>query len=317
MAEEAKEFHKQLQIGPVQISVDAKANAQTSESPAEVQPGEAPAEVSEYWLGVACNPVPEALGSQLALGEHLGLLVRQVVPESPAAKAGILRDDVLVKASGKLLANPEDLIAVVNAGKDKKIALELIREGKKTTVTVQPEKRPEHMVATAGKGWGDEADMRALQGWLDHLMPNEGSPMQFHIVRPGAILPSGASVYPNLPDNVTVTITKHGEEPAKIAVHQGDKKWEVTEKELDKLPKDVRPYVDQMLSPFWRGNVTFSRKGAAGFAAPWTGAPLPAPEMGPPGTHLQKRLDDMSRQIEEMQKSLEQMRKKDPKPSKP
>jgi membrane-associated protease RseP (regulator of RpoE activity) len=273
------------------------------------------AEAGDYWLGVACFPVPDVLQSQLGLGEHEGLLIRQVVPESPAAKAGIRPDDVLLKAAGKSLASPEDLIKVVSAGKDQKVALELIRAGKKMTLDVQPEKRPAHMRGKPEGRWGGEGDWQALEGWLDHMLPNEGAPLQFHIVRPGAILPLGSPLYPDLPDNVTVVITKHGQEPARIAVHEGDKKWEVTEKELDKLPKDVRPYVDQMLGSAWRGPM--AGKAAAGFGASWTAAPAPGQGMIRSDTRLQKRLDEMSRQMEEMQKGLEQLRQKNGPPGKP
>ena len=50
-----------------------------------------------------------------------------------------------------------------------------------------------------------------------------------------------------LPGDMNINITKAGNEPAKIVVNRGNEKWEVTEKELDKLPADVRPYVEQML----------------------------------------------------------------------
>jgi hypothetical protein len=181
------------------------------------------------------------------------------------------------------------------------------------TVSVQPEKRPEHVMGKTETPWGEPADWQGLQGWLEHVLPNEGGPIRFHVLGPGVILPSGTPLYPNLPDNMTVVITKHGQEPAQIAVHEGDKKWEVTEKELDKLPKDVRPYVDQMFGAAWRG--AFGAKAAAGFGGAWNAGPGPAPVL--PETRLQKRLDDMSRQIEEMQKSVEQLRQKDSQPKKP
>ena len=307
-AGDTQEFQKDFQVGPLKISVQGKSGVEVGTVAA--------AEAGDYWLGVACFPVPEALRSQLGLAEHEGgILIRDVVPESPAAKAGIRRDDVLMKVNGKPLTNPEDLIKVVNAGKDKKLALELIRAGKKVSVSVQPEKRPEHMKGRAEGGWGDSADLQALQGFLDHVMPSEGGPLQFHVFGPGAILPPGAPLYPDLPDKVTVTITKHGREPAKIAVHEGDKKWEITEKELDKLPKDVRSYVDQMFAPASRGMI--SGRAGMGFGGSWTAAPGPGPGMIRSETRLQKRLDDMSRQIEQMQKSLEQMRQKDTPPAKP
>ncbi len=46
---------------------------------------------------------------------------------------------------------------------------------------------------------------------------------------------------------MSVTINKEGNQPATITVQRGNDKWKVTEKDLDKLPADVRPFVDQML----------------------------------------------------------------------
>ena len=45
---------------------------------------------------------------------------------------------------------------------------------------------------------------------------------------------------------MSIVISKEGDQPAKIVVKRGDEKWEVTEKELDKLPADVRPHVEHM-----------------------------------------------------------------------
>ncbi len=46
---------------------------------------------------------------------------------------------------------------------------------------------------------------------------------------------------------MSVTIIKHGKDPAKIKVEQGDKTWEVTEATLDELPDDIRPHVEPMV----------------------------------------------------------------------
>ncbi len=51
----------------------------------------------------------------------------------------------------------------------------------------------------------------------------------------------GGGPPPELPDNVTVSIVRHGKEPPKITVTRGDEKWEITDKELDKLPEELRP----------------------------------------------------------------------------
>ena len=58
----------------------------------------------------------------------------------------------------------------------------------------------------------------------------------------------GGGPPPELPDNVTVNIVRHGKEPAKITVTRGDEKWEISDKELDKLPEELRPPIAQMMN---------------------------------------------------------------------
>ncbi len=51
----------------------------------------------------------------------------------------------------------------------------------------------------------------------------------------------------DLPENVTVSIVRNGTYPAKITVKKDEQSWEVTEKELSKLPEDVRKLVEPMI----------------------------------------------------------------------
>ncbi len=52
----------------------------------------------------------------------------------------------------------------------------------------------------------------------------------------------------NLPENVTVSIVRKGTEPAQITVKRDDQSWGVTEKELNKLPEDLRKLVEPMIA---------------------------------------------------------------------
>ncbi|MEI8021052.1 MAG: hypothetical protein WCH39_22795, partial [Schlesneria sp.] len=51
----------------------------------------------------------------------------------------------------------------------------------------------------------------------------------------------------DLPENVTVSIVRKGTDPARITVKKDEQSWEVTEKELSKLPEDVRKLVAPMI----------------------------------------------------------------------
>jgi membrane-associated protease RseP (regulator of RpoE activity) len=87
-------------------------------------------------LGVMVEPLHPALRAQLDIPETQGLLVREVVPDSPAARAGIKPYDVLLEIGGK--AVPADPAAFVRwlaeqpAGKLG--AVVVLRKGKKETL---------------------------------------------------------------------------------------------------------------------------------------------------------------------------------------
>jgi len=294
-----------ITIGPVRISASAEA----------VEP-------SEYWLGVNCMSVPPPLRAQLGLPENQGLLVEGVMPESPAAKAGIVRYDVLLAAAGKPLASPRDLIQAVDTAKEAKLAIELLHEGKKKTVEATPAKRSEEArrkVIPLPEG----ADWDTVQKWIEGMRPGEQAdgqpPLRFRFFHPGAILPKDVLVQPPLPANMSIVVSKEGDQPAKIVVKRGDEKWEVTEKELDKLPADVRPYVERMLG---RGGPLGIIGGALnlvpelavpGAPAPPDGqfqAPVPPPRQKPSAGdgRLEKRLDEMNRRMDQLFKSIEELR---------
>ena len=91
------------------------------------------------YLGVALQPVHHALLNHLAevLGEGRGILVEAVAPDSPAAKAGLQPDDILVRYDDQKLYSAEQLVKLVQNDKPgREATLELVRGGKSQTVKV-------------------------------------------------------------------------------------------------------------------------------------------------------------------------------------
>jgi hypothetical protein len=90
------------------------------------------------WLGVAPDEVSEEVRAQLPLEEGMGLILRNVTPDSPAAKAGLQKNDVLVKFDDQFLANARQLRALVHLKKDgEKARLTYFHEGKSTTTEAE------------------------------------------------------------------------------------------------------------------------------------------------------------------------------------
>jgi hypothetical protein len=89
------------------------------------------------WLGVATDETSETLTSQLGLPAGEGLVVSYVVPDSPAAKEGLKKNDVLVTFDEQLLVHPAQLRKLVQMHKEgDTIKLGVYRGGKKQEVRV-------------------------------------------------------------------------------------------------------------------------------------------------------------------------------------
>lgn len=95
----------------------------------------------QYRIGVRVAEADEALRSQLGLSGDQGLVVTEVVEESPAAKAGIELHDILLEFGGKPLKTTEDLTSQVQEVGDRAATMEFIRKGERQSVRVTPERQ--------------------------------------------------------------------------------------------------------------------------------------------------------------------------------
>ena len=87
------------------------------------------------WLGVGTDAISDDVRSLLPEGVVGGLIVRHVDADSPAAKAGVQVNDILLKVDDQLLVNPEQLRQLVQMRKDgDKVALTALRKGKEVKV---------------------------------------------------------------------------------------------------------------------------------------------------------------------------------------
>jgi hypothetical protein len=103
--------------------------------------GPAEPEKTSYYIGVSATPVNDVLRLHIQLPADQGLLVTEVVPGSPAEKAGVKQHDVLLTLKDKPLDRSETLAAQVQAVGDKAATLSLIRAGKALSLAVTPEPR--------------------------------------------------------------------------------------------------------------------------------------------------------------------------------
>lgn len=104
------------------------------------------------WLGIVIQPVTPELAKQFGLKEEKGVLVGDVVEDSPAEKAGIQRGDVIIEYEGKEVSEPAALRNMVaNTQPGKEVNIKILREGKEKTLHVTIAELPAEMQKVPGR----------------------------------------------------------------------------------------------------------------------------------------------------------------------
>ena len=107
--------------------------------------------VSRGWIGVSIQPLDEDIARSLGLDEPRGALVATVVPDGPAARAGIQQGDVILSFNGQRIEDSRDLTQRVGAtaiGNNSRV--EVLRNGQRRTLNMRLAERPsERQLASA------------------------------------------------------------------------------------------------------------------------------------------------------------------------
>jgi hypothetical protein len=250
----------------------------------------------KYWIGLLGGTIgpDHPLRAHIDIPEHQGLLVANVMPESPAAKAGLKTNDILLRANGVELNEMQNLVDLVLTEGEKhgKIEVEVLRRGQRETVYVTPEERPAD-VAQPQLGGGPE--IQGLPGGINPQDLLREMPFEFRNFGPGVILDGHGGVgIDEMPSGVSVSINKQDGQPARITVKRGEETWEVVGDDpasLKQLPEDLRPFVERMLQ----------------------GRTMPGRNHHQPGEHmipdfgdgrLRERLERMEQRMEELQERM-------------
>lgn len=111
--------------------------------------GPAGKEQSEFYIGLPVRAVDDAIRTHLSLPSGQGLVVTDVLADSPASKAGLKPYDILLEVGDKPVADTAALVAQIQASEGKPISVKVIRAGKPQTIQVVPERRPRKADANA------------------------------------------------------------------------------------------------------------------------------------------------------------------------
>ncbi len=123
------------------------------------------------WLGVSIQDLSPELAAQFGITETKGVLVSDVMDDSPAKKAGFERADVIVEFDGKSMDSPTHLRnAVAQTPLGKKVPIKLIRDKKSKVLEVTIVEQPKSM---SQAGAEDNAESIAPTGVLSDLEVRE------------------------------------------------------------------------------------------------------------------------------------------------
>lgn len=129
------------------------------------------------YLGVGIQPVNDDIAAALGLKKNQGEIIGRVEPNGPGAKAGLRAGDVVTAIDGKAVSPDQTLsYLVANAAPGSTIRLDVIRDGRPTTLSATVSTRPSEDQMAALTGGGDD----------DDGLPEEGAP--------GATAPASSSI---------------------------------------------------------------------------------------------------------------------------
>jgi serine protease Do len=107
--------------------------------------------VARAYLGVAISELTSELAGKFHVKPGQGVLVTQVVPDTPAAKAGFKEGDVITAFAGENVRSPHELQELVERspfGSHQQVAI--FRDGKPTSLSVEVLSMPQNFDTVAG-----------------------------------------------------------------------------------------------------------------------------------------------------------------------
>ncbi len=195
------------------------------------------------------TPLPELLTKHLGLSPDQGIRIQNVGADSPADKAGLERDDIIIAYnSEKVTDNKEFVNAIRKGGAGNEISLEIIHLGERKTVKLKPEILEGEVI------WKYPPEPEIVRTWrpgkMFRLGPDEEKWLE--------ILPEhfpDIDIYKYFNENYTYQYSENGErytiiingnpdgDDTEIIVRSGEAEYKATIDQKDKLPEKYQESV--------------------------------------------------------------------------
>ena len=136
---------------PKVVAEDAAVNTPPVEAPREEEVAP-PEDLSRAYLGIGTGELPALLAEHLKLQPNEGAVVHTLDPEGPAAKAGLVENDIITRIDGKAVATQDSLREAVTGHKPGEEALiDYIHRGEAKNIRVTLTKAPAEVPRIAGR----------------------------------------------------------------------------------------------------------------------------------------------------------------------
>jgi len=121
--------------------------------------------VTRGWVGVTIQELTPELASEFGLKRSNGALVSDIAKDSPAAKAGVLRGDIILEFNGKEVKDVSSLRNMVAQSKSgTEISMKILRSGKEFTVKIIIKELPREVAEVTTEQIPREAESTILAG---------------------------------------------------------------------------------------------------------------------------------------------------------
>jgi hypothetical protein len=208
------------------------------------------AEGERPYIGLQLDPMPlpELLTKHLGLEAGQGIRISNITVDSPADKAGLERDDIVIAFQGKAVTGPDEFVAAV--GKldvGAKVSLEIIHLGQRKTLELELASLPAESKMKyppepeAVTSWRPGKVFRIGPGGRDWMeIPFDKLPnVNFDVKK----FFQETYTYHHSTDGEDYTVTIEGspkDEQSRVIVEAGDAEYSTTVGKLDALPEKYR-----------------------------------------------------------------------------
>jgi Do/DeqQ family serine protease len=121
--------------------------------------------VQRAWLGITLAELTPELAEGFGISEQQGILVQEVLPGTPAERAGIKRNDVIVEFEGQSVSDvPKFRMKVADTKIGSRSQIVILRDGRRIPVSVTLGERPDNVTAEQRGPDGPDQGSEMLAG---------------------------------------------------------------------------------------------------------------------------------------------------------